>query len=271
MVLNDVRIKDLNLVRNATATSFRAASYDLTIGTIITPEGAAVYEHAIPPQGVVKVISNEIVHVPSNITGYVHVKTQLCNEGILTLNIGIVDPGFSGPLQSTVINFGKTLHRLHKGAVFGRITFHDQSAEGSNTPQISRSLEMVLQDAKSHVDRYLAKDFLDFTKTVKAAAHEAAGEYRNIILWFAPGLALLLATFTFFLNFSNMSRLESYINVKDRAADLKDREDLNAKLVELTTKNDALTVEVARLRAAVNQTSSDRLPTAAPTKSGQHE
>jgi deoxycytidine triphosphate deaminase len=254
VILNDSSIKERKLVRNANEGQYRACSYDLTVGSVITPEGDVVDEHALKPQGVVKVVSAEIVDVPSNLTGYVHVKTGLCNEGVLALNIGIVDPGFSGPLQSTLINFGKNLHRLHKGSVFGRITFHEQMPSNGQSKSVERTIEQVKTEAKSHVDKYLAEDFLNFSKTVKKAAKKAAGEYRNTLLYYAPALALLLTIFTFVLNFSNMSRMESYINVKDRTAELEDRREMAAKISELEKNRDELSEEVKQLKEQIKIT-----------------
>jgi predicted nuclease with TOPRIM domain len=65
----------------------------------------------------------------------------------------------------------------------------------------------------------------------------------------------MLATFTFLLNFSNMTRLESYINVKDRASDLKHQEDIAATVIELAKKNDALEAEVNSLRIQIQKKS----------------
>ncbi|HTD03760.1 dCTP deaminase domain-containing protein [Undibacterium sp.] len=124
MVLNGEQIKISDCVKDAVAANFRSASYDLTIGEIVTSEGEFVDQFEIPPQGIVKVISAEEICVSDGLLGYVHVKTSLCNEGILPLNIGLVDPGFNGPLQSTLINFGKAKIVLKKGTVFSRLVFH---------------------------------------------------------------------------------------------------------------------------------------------------
>ena len=59
----------------------------------------------MPPQGIVQVVSSERVKVPSTITGLATVKTSLCNEGLLALNIGIIDPGYEGAISSFLLNF----------------------------------------------------------------------------------------------------------------------------------------------------------------------
>jgi deoxycytidine triphosphate deaminase len=242
MILTNKSIKRLELVRNESGgnDNYRAASYDLTVGTIVTPDGDTNQkDYALPPQGVVKVISAERIVLPPNVTAYVHVKTALCNEGVLALNIGIVDPCWDGPLQSTLLNFGKVKHRIHQGSVFGRITFHLHRQP--ENPKVSAiNVEKAQRDAQSHVDKFLAADFLDFSRTVKEAAKEATHEYRNILLWFVPGLALLLTLFTYLLNFSNMHRLEGYISIKDRAMETEEISDLKAAVKRLSDGQDQL-------------------------------
>jgi deoxycytidine triphosphate deaminase len=235
MILTDKSIKGLALVRNEDGTDehCKSASYDLTVGTIITPDGSTDKEdYALPPQGILKVISKERVVLPANVTAYVHVKTALCNEGVLSLNIGIVDPCWDGPLQRTLINFGKVPHRIHKGSVFGRITFHRHRSPQAAKPS-GTTAQIAERAAQDDVDKVLGKDFLDFSRTVKEAAKEATSEYRNILLWFVPGLALLLAIFTYFLNFANMHRLEGYISIKDRAAETAEIQELKDTMKQL--------------------------------------
>lgn len=252
MILNDANIKGRKLLRNAVEGRYRPASYDLTVESIITSEGKVVEDYALEPQGLVKVISAELVDLPPEITGYVHVKTSLCNEGVLALNIGIVDPCFSGPLQSTLVNFGKITHRIKKGSVFGRITFHEQMTPTKHE-KVVRSMDEVREEAQRDVDRYLGPDFLNFSKTVKAAAKEATSEYRNVLLWFAPVLALLLAAFTLFLNFGNMWRLEHYLDVKGRATEISQMGELMTKMSEMEKSRQQLEQEIAELKKQRSQ------------------
>ena len=47
------------------------------------------------------------MRIPSNMCCLAHVKTSLCNEGLLTLNTGIIDPDWNGRVSSFILNFGK--------------------------------------------------------------------------------------------------------------------------------------------------------------------
>jgi hypothetical protein len=262
MVLNDATMQQLNLLQNAQPGFYRGSSYDLTIGAIITSDGEAVADHALEPQGVVKVVSAEIVDLPPNVIGYVHVKTHLCNIGVLTLNIGIVDPGFSGPLQSTIINFGKNKYRLYKGEVFGRITFHELAKPDvaiSRMPCIGGekvvwTTEDVVKRAKYDVDHYLAKDFLDLAKTARRAADAAIGQYRTVMFFYLPLFVGILGVLTYFLNSSNVSKMEGVLNVKDRVTEQRELEGISMKLGDLAEKNKALSEEIARLKSHADST-----------------
>src|SRR5262249_15838303 len=106
-MLSADEIKAKQIVQNAVPTQYRSASYDLRIGKIIPPSGTANNEFILSPRGMVEVISKERVKLPSDVSGYAMVKTGLCDEGILAINIGILDPGYEGLISSTLINFGK--------------------------------------------------------------------------------------------------------------------------------------------------------------------
>jgi hypothetical protein len=63
----------------------------------------------------VRVVSRESLRLPDTITGHVLLKNELCTKGVLAINIGVVDPGFNGPISSTLINFGRETCSVEKG------------------------------------------------------------------------------------------------------------------------------------------------------------
>ena len=118
MLLSDREIKQRKLIDVPTEKNFRATSYDVTVGKIITVEGKEVDDLVLQPSGVVQVVSRERIALPHDITSLAMVKTDLCNRGILALNIGIAGPGYSGHLSSPLLNFSKTDFYLTKDEVF---------------------------------------------------------------------------------------------------------------------------------------------------------
>jgi hypothetical protein len=250
MVLSGASISARGLVLGGVPASLRDGSYDLTIKDFVTADSKIVDEFLLPAQGIVKVISAEEVKIPSDVIGFVLVKTKLCNEGVLALNIGIVDPGFEGPLQSALINFGKTDIRLHAGDVFSRISFHSLDAAGSAPSPAPVTRESVRRDVKSQMDRFLPATFLDIPKTAEKAAEKMLTDYKSAMLKWLPGLAFVIAAMTFLLNFGNMWLLYSYMKPQDTLRAESLWREADERLKRLEAENASLRQALAKGAAA---------------------
>ena len=55
--------------------------------------------------------------LPHEITGHALLKNELYRKGVLAINIGVIDPGFEGPLSSILINFGREDFVVKRGAL----------------------------------------------------------------------------------------------------------------------------------------------------------
>ena len=135
-LLSGEEIKASGVVAESEEKFYRAATYDLSVGDIVldggkTWEGAA---YDLKPGGMVRVVSKETLALPDSITGHVLLKNDLCTKGVLAINIGVVDPGFNGPISSTLINFGRADYEVRKGIAFLRVSFHHcpQSAKAND-------------------------------------------------------------------------------------------------------------------------------------------
>ena|ERR1700733_12976032 len=130
MMLNRDQIVARGLISQQCADgSLRDAGYDLRIASLIgkTDDGRSekkVDEHYLKPQGVALVVSKEVVRLPPDVCAHASVKTSLCREGVPAINIGIIDPGWEGPISSVLLNFGKESYRLKNDEPFLRLTFH---------------------------------------------------------------------------------------------------------------------------------------------------
>jgi hypothetical protein len=217
MLVSEDELKAGSIVRHALSKGFRGSTYDLTIGSLICPDGKAVSEYVIPPQGMVKVISRERVAMPLDRIGYVLVKTALCNKGILALNTGIVDSGFEGKLTSTLINFGKNEQYLSTQTAFSRLTVHRLDSP-STTETVKVSDIAVGTTAKEQVLSYLSASFLDISSTIEKASKSAFDRYRNTMLWAAPAVAIVISVITVGANYGNNWVAEkSYFATQDVA------------------------------------------------------
>jgi deoxycytidine triphosphate deaminase len=233
MLLSKDEIEKKALVSGAAQSGYENASYDVRVGCIITPEGKEVDVFSLPPQGIVRVIATEIVSLPADVSGFALVKTSLCNEGVLALNIGIIDPLYSGPVTSALINFGKEARIVHRNQVFLRLTFF--SYDPANRP--SDKARVSQEEAKAENRRlslqFFGGTFLDIENTTKRVASRAFESYRKAFLIYVPLAAIFLAGLTFLLNFSSLALMQKFVQPVDSAKVLHLQETVDHQKIEL--------------------------------------
>jgi deoxycytidine triphosphate deaminase len=59
----------------------------------------------LEPREMVWVLSKEEFRMPANVTGLATLRTTFTKQGILALNVGIIDPLFEGPISTALITF----------------------------------------------------------------------------------------------------------------------------------------------------------------------
>src|ERR1022692_1212965 len=218
-MLSGKEIRDKQLIANGLDDGYRAASYDLHIGEIVSPSKDP---SVIPAQGIVTVISGETVTLPNDITGFALVKTGLCNEGVLAINIGIIDAGWSGPIKTLLINFGKNPYPLALGEAFLRLTFFQHQAGGGRLGgPIERSA--YVQEARRSMLQLFSETFLDIETSAKKASEKTMEDFKLILFKYVPIAALLITLITFVLNYGSLWLLPRFFQPADisRAAGLE--------------------------------------------------
>jgi deoxycytidine triphosphate deaminase len=219
-LLSGEEIETHGLIIDAEERLYRAATYDLSVGEIIPagPEaasGAASSEYRLPPGGMVRVVSRESLRLPGGITGHVLLKNELCRTAVLAINIGVVDPGFVGPLSSTLINFGRAEFLVKRGQPFLRVSFHrcPLSAKAADAAKWERG--KYLERAREEVLAYSASTFLNVEQTAAKAAEKAFGSFtRSLLLW-ATVAAVVLALATIFVPLG-ASYVDRYLAGRER-------------------------------------------------------
>src|SRR5262245_58360535 len=104
----------------------QASSFDLTIGSIFNNEGKKVDgQYTIQPGCLVQVVSSEVFSLSDCLTGHVTYKTTMTKKGIWALTVGIVDPGWDGPLATTLLNFSRVDHTIAAGDAFLRVSLFE--------------------------------------------------------------------------------------------------------------------------------------------------
>jgi hypothetical protein len=249
-LLNGQEIRDAGLIGNAINIGFRDASYDIRVGKIISKDGELVDALNVQAGGVVEVVSEEIVSVPGNILGYALVKTSLCNEGLLALNIGIVDPGYSGKLSSALVNFGQGVKRIAKGDVFLRLTFHRIQETGKEPDSFNEG--NYIKDIQQKVlTNFSSGSFLNINEAIDRSTKETIGKWRSQAFIWIPIFAFGLGLITFLLNFGALWSIQRVFQPSDSARAEIFREDLDRKNADLDGLRKVIDSHIGELQSAV--------------------
>jgi dUTPase len=143
----------------------RRVSYDATVGEIIAC-GRRIQQDTfmLSSRGVVWVISQEEFTLPDDITGLVTLRTTWAHEGVFALNVGVLDPGWKGPVATALVNFGRDPFEIKKGDSFFRVLFFDcDSVSASTTGPNSREAYLADIAKKS---RGFSETFLNMSSLV---------------------------------------------------------------------------------------------------------
>ena len=158
MILTGSQIRTASIVHNPSSSGWRDTTYDATVGEIIQ-EGVPVKEDTfvLAPRALVWIISNEEFHIPNDVTGLATLKTGWTHKGILALNVGIVDPGWHGPLAAAVVNFSKTKFVISKNDPFLRVIFHEHLATNCQSASKTKSeyIEIIKNNSNLFSETFL--------------------------------------------------------------------------------------------------------------------
>lgn len=181
MLLNNEQYLKKKIIDNVGQKSLRAASYDVRVGKILAKpdkpakakqKGSVVIEdtYEVPPQGMVEVVSMERLTMPRNVLAYATVKTQLSDQCVLALGIGLIDPEYDSYLSSTLVNFGTQPFPLKKGDVFLRVTFHEFTrSEEDKSQVVNKDYETYESEKSKKVLNRFSETFLNLRNTVHQA------------------------------------------------------------------------------------------------------
>jgi dUTPase len=157
MILTAAQIASQNLVRGGTDNP-RATTYDATVGLIIQSGKALTADtFTLPPRGIVWVVSKERFHLPDTVTGLATLRTTWTHQGVLALNVGIIDPGWEGPLATALVNLSNSDFDISVGDSFFRVLFNEHQATLAKVVQ--KTDEQYRQDILGHSRAY-GKTFL---------------------------------------------------------------------------------------------------------------
>jgi deoxycytidine triphosphate deaminase len=102
------------LVRNADAACVQSCSYDLRIGSIFQDgrclneqNAGAIDQVELKPGGVISMFTHEELMLPTDVCATVFPLNSQSSRGLLVLNPGHVDAGFSGAITVKLLNISK--------------------------------------------------------------------------------------------------------------------------------------------------------------------
>ena len=199
-MLTAAEIASKAIVRNAVPKGQRATTYDATVGTIIY-RGKTITKSKfkLPPRGIVWVVSSETFVLPDDVTGLATLKTTWTHEGVLALNVGVVDPGWDGPLAATLVNFGTKSFVIKKGEPFFRILFHPH-AHSNAVPVVKGVVEY--EATISDKSRNFSQTFLDMDSLADDISNKILKLPKWAIIFTILALVLSILAITLPIGFS---------------------------------------------------------------------
>jgi dUTPase len=243
MLLTQAQIRGLNIVSNDVPDGWRPTSYDATVGDIvIRGEILSASSYVIPPRGVVWVVSNETFAMPDNVTALATLKTTWTHKGLLALNVGIVDPRWTGCLSTALVNLSKTPFPIAKGNSFFRVVFNKHRATGASPSGKTR--DAYLQETTER-SALFARTFLDMESLSSEIAKEILGFPRLALVIGVVAVLISIAAIFAPIGFSTWSE---YRQIPVKYDQLSKRvDDINAD--SINKKISDLERELAVLRA----------------------
>ena len=256
MLLTKIDIAKNNIVAVPNPQSQRETTYDATVGEIIFC-GKTIEEKkfTLPSRGVVWVVSNEEFTLPSHVTGLATLRTTWTHDGVLALNVGVIDPGWSGPVATALVNFSKNSFEVVKGEQFFRILFTDHVA-ATTTPHPQTKQAYVADIARK--SKAFSPEFLNMDSLKKEVAEEIFTLPRWAVI--LGILALAISVIAIFVPISWSVGTEHYQGrarveaLEKEIQDLKQVQSESKKLQdELKTQQDLLKKQQSVLIAKSNR------------------
>jgi deoxycytidine triphosphate deaminase len=192
-LLTKSEIKAAGIVQHPHINGERASTYDATVGAIVKRGKDMGTSYVLQPRGVVWVVSQEEFKMPDTITALATVRTTWAHNGVFALNVGVVDPGWNGPIATALVNFSTEPFTVNKDDPFLRLVFLDHG--GTQAPTITRLRDDYVRHAelKSYA-------FADSFLSIDEVANEVTKKIftgSNIGIWLTA-LGVLLALISIF-------------------------------------------------------------------------
>lgn len=176
----------------------QASSFDLTIGKIFDHDGKEVDgPFTLEPGHMVQVVSAEVFNLADDVTGHVTYKTTLTRIGIWALTVGIVDPGWKGPVATSLLNFSRNSYTIHSGDSFLRVSFFEHATVSSDRIRDTPGLRDYHKHVQSLAASTFPPTFLNSDDIAKSAGATVLERIRKEALVWIGGIALIFTLIQF--------------------------------------------------------------------------
>ena len=240
MILTSTDIASRDIVQGAVPAGARDTTYDATVGAILR-DGITHEEpsYVLPARGMVWVVSKEIFSLPDDITGLATLRTTWTHNGILALNVGVVDPGWNGPLATAVVNFSNTNFKIKKGETFLRVLFIEHGHTSSPKKRIDAQAYLAQIRDKSAItpNTFLnLKSLADEVVTSLSSSSMVANRLAKIgvIVGFGVLLVALVAIFVpiaYGVSSEFLSRKADVQTIAEQIADLQKKQEADQRKI----------------------------------------
>ena len=205
-MLVEEQIRKLNIVTPAESLQLKNSTCDLTIGKIIPmasesrdwdPRSGSFW---LNPSHMVSVVTKQTLTLPAHVTGMATLVTTLTKEGILCLNVGVIDPGYDGPLGATLVNFSNKPREIKLNARLFRVLFIDHKPI-ENLSRTTIHPVTYASDIAARSKNEFSETFLDVKGIVRLAEkHSIDLLFRYVSRNLLPWLAIIIALFGLLYN-----------------------------------------------------------------------
>lgn len=160
-------ILNRQLIQGGSTSNLKHSTFDLTIGAIFPMGKTAarkrarseeISEYFLEPREMVWILSKESFNMSPSVTGIATLRTSFTKDGILALNVGIIDPMFKGPISTALINFSDRPRRIALGDKFFRVIFIEHADVSAHHHQDENL------DIEKYTDYLKTVSYADFSK-----------------------------------------------------------------------------------------------------------
>lgn len=178
MLVTEARIAEQKLVQPAWQIKTKNSTCDLTVGKIF-PMGkrprhweVGTREFILKPGHMVSVVTSQTLSLPRNVTGLATLVTSLTQKGILCLNVGVIDPGYDGPLSAMLVNFSNVEREISVDQRLFRILLFEHE-KVLNLEPFTQHPVTYAYDVNARSQHQFSETFLNVHRVIKLARGEA--------------------------------------------------------------------------------------------------